>query len=123
MPIYEYYCEECDDITEVITYRIGDGPAKESVCKWCGNKAELAVSVPSMRPDDMWNGHYSVSLGKHFNSRREYNDYCKRNGYEASGARDQGAVESARRTREYKNQKQKKARTEHVAKHVREFMA
>jgi putative FmdB family regulatory protein len=120
MPIYEYECPECDHITEVIqtTYDY-----KESVpCKICGTEAPKAVSVPTMQPDDMWNGHYSVSLGRRFNSRREYNDYCKRNGFEASSARDRGAVESANRAKAAKDAKAKEERTRHVAQHVRDFM-
>jgi putative FmdB family regulatory protein len=121
MPIYEYECDDCDHITEVIQQKVG--PDREYRCAICGNKARLAVSVPSMQPDDMWNGHYSVSLGRHFNSRSEYNSYCKEKGFEVSGARDRGAIESAARAKVAKAQKEKNDRLKTVSTVVRDYMA
>lgn len=118
MPIYEYECEQCDAITEV--FKVKPDPDEEAPCAFCGEDAQLAISVPAMQPDDMWNGHFSISLGRHFNSRREYNDHCKRHGFEQSSAHDRGAYESAQRAKAAKEEKQRKRRHEFVAEQVRD---
>lgn len=43
MPIYEYYCERCNKIDEVLKF---PGEADEAACLICGGAMKKLMSVP-----------------------------------------------------------------------------
>lgn len=117
MPIYEFHCMDCGEEFELIT-QFADG-RQVTECVNCGMTADRMVSVPAMQPDDLWAGHYDVTLGKHFDSKKRRDDYCKRKGYEVA---DSGAKNSAQDARARKLAAENAAREKAVAKVVQDTL-
>ena len=82
MPVYEHYCGECCDITEV--YCRVDERKQFVPCK-CGGAAERIISASAVRGDDMpaWMRHQEVlgclqsSAERPVSTRSEYNRVVK----------------------------------------------
>jgi putative FmdB family regulatory protein len=76
MPMYEYRCEPCNAVTEVIrSIALRD---ESSACRLCGEPAERIISVPTMH---VWNADRKfvqcgpADGGMSFGTKAEYNHY------------------------------------------------
>lgn len=79
MPIYEFYCRECNGVFEILK-SIGD---KSHQCDVCKSDCEKLVSVPSMQPDTFWSGLDYPGLTKDkrvFTSKKDWENTMKANG-------------------------------------------
>ncbi|MDE2659657.1 MAG: hypothetical protein OXI45_05555 [Acidobacteriota bacterium] len=74
MPIYEYRCDDCDQVFEAIQ-RISDAPL--DVCRLCGGAARRIVSSPAIQ--FLGSGWYVT-------------DYARKNGDKAAGGKNGSAA-------------------------------
>lgn len=76
MPSYDFLCDSCKTITEVLFAEKGQ---KTAPCKNCGMDAELFwLKAPGMSPD-VWDNSYHPSIGT-YNSRQEMQEKMERRG-------------------------------------------
>ena len=83
MPLYEYYCKECE------TYYEEHASLKDfnkPIPCTCGSYAErIIASAPKLVSSSTWSAgpfhpHYDIQLGQHFNTHDERNKYLKTKG-------------------------------------------
>ncbi len=81
MPLYEFECGRGHVFTLLVSLQEWKiGPWNEETFCRCGSKAGLVVHAPHMRRVDPY-GFKVVNLEQeNFGTKREYNEYLKRNG-------------------------------------------
>lgn len=83
MPLYEYECPDCEEITE--DFRQISDRAQPMECK-CGGLAEKIISPPYR--DRAWENGITLDHvelhPKHFRTRQELRSYCKKKGLTSS---------------------------------------
>jgi len=123
MPIYEFENEDGDRIERFIkSWR----ECPPFILTDNGQIWALAVSVPTMRPDDMWMGYYDHGLGVHVTSRAAHRDAMKAVGAEQSPGTDdcsrKQAEEHAAGVHRERRKKADAERMDTVGNTVREIM-
>lgn len=82
MPIYEYRCEDCDQVFETLQ-RIGDDPL--DVCRHCGGAAQRIISSPAIQ---------FIGSGWYVTDYARKTDKKNANGQNGSSAKDASPAKS-----------------------------
>ena len=87
MPLYEHYCQGCDQITEEFC-KIDDRK-QFVVCKHCGGSAERIISATIQRVEPSWLESAKANLhgdNKHtIRDRNDFERYLKKEGIAQAG--------------------------------------
>lgn len=74
MPLYDHYCQECDQITEEVC-KIADRK-QFVVCKHCGGSAERIISAAIQRVEPLWLESAKANLhGDNVHQIKDRNDF------------------------------------------------
>lgn len=120
MPLYEFECPEHGVFEELFQHPVG---AAQSDCPECGQESGRVCSVPVMRPDSYWAGHYSLTLGRHFTSKSEEKRFLKERRIEdGGGVADNAASRKAGIARQERDAAAERERERSIAATVNELM-
>lgn len=102
MPVYEYRCTSCREITEEV--HSSQSFPKTTSCVFCKSEAYKIISLPQ-RPivDNTDRQGFNHGAGRHFSNRSEIKEWCKQNNKVEVGTEgERKAAEGLQRLREEK---------------------
>ena len=79
MPIYEFRCPECRNVTQGV-YSVTSFP-REVPCQSCGAVAYKIISLPQPPiVDNTDRQGYNIGAGRYFSNKGEIREYCRTQG-------------------------------------------